>query len=82
MRLIDDVLANKEGMPVSNGTPSPEELLAIYHDLWDLRDRARRLKHSFLVYLLEVALEEINQELSGHRPAHQQRIPPKQGSGR
>ena len=67
---------------MSNGAPSPEELLALYHDLWDLRARARRLNHSFLVYLIEVALEEINQDLSGHRPAHQQRTPPKQGSGR
>jgi hypothetical protein len=70
------------GIAVSNGAPSPEELLALYHDLWDLRARARRLNHSFLVYMLEVALEEINQELSGHRPAHQQPIPSKQGSGR
>ena len=67
---------------MSNGAPSPEELLALYHDLWDLRARARRLNHGFLVYMLEVALEEINQQLPGHRPAHRQRIPPKQDSGR
>lgn len=67
---------------MSKGAPSPEELLALYHDLWDLRARARRLKHSFLVYMLEVALEEINQELSGRPPAHPQPIPPTQGSGR
>ncbi len=74
------MLADKEGMPVSNGASSPEELLALYHDLWDLRARAGRLNRSFLVYMLEVAMEEINQELSGHRPALQQRIPPQQGS--
>ena len=67
---------------MSIGSPSPEELLAIYHDLWDLRARARRLNHTFLVYMLEVALEEITQDLSKDRPAHQQRMPPKQGSGR
>ena len=67
---------------MSNGAPSPEELLALYHDLWDLRARARRLNHGFLVYMLEVALEELNLELSRHRPAHQQRIPPEHDPGR
>ncbi len=66
---------------MSNGAPSLEDLLDIYHDLWDLRTRARRSNHSFLLYLFEVALEEIDHELSGHRPAHQQRIPPPQESG-
>ncbi len=66
---------------MSNGAPSPEELLALYHDLWDVRARARRLNHGFLAYMLEVALEEINQDLS-RLPAQQQGIPPTQGSGR
>lgn len=78
---IDEVLGNKEGLPVSNGAPSPEELLGLYHDLWDLRARAISLNRSFLAYMLEVAMEEINQDLSRH-PAHQQGIPPRQGSGR
>ena len=40
-----------------------EELLAIYHDLWDLKLRADRQGRGFLVYLLQLALEDVHQDL-------------------
>ena len=43
-----------------------EKLLAMYHDLWDMKLRATELNRSFLVYLLEVALEDVHQELAKH----------------
>lgn len=43
---------------------SAVEALALYHDLWDLKLRAERMNRTFLVYLLEVALEDLQGELA------------------
>jgi hypothetical protein len=38
---------------------SAVDALTLYHDLWDLKLRAERMNRSFLVYLLQVALEDL-----------------------
>jgi hypothetical protein len=40
------------------------DALALYHDLWDLKLRAERTNRTFLVYLLQVALEDLQGELA------------------
>ncbi|HUE46472.1 MAG TPA: hypothetical protein VMO81_09495 [Aestuariivirgaceae bacterium] len=44
--------------------PSAVDALALYHDLWDLKLRAERMNRAFLVYLLQVALEDLQGELA------------------
>jgi hypothetical protein len=43
---------------------SAVDALALYHDLWDLKLRAKRINRTFLVYLLQVALEDLQGELA------------------
>jgi hypothetical protein len=43
---------------------SAVDALALYHDLWDLKLRAERMDRSFLVYLLQVALEDLHGEIA------------------
>jgi hypothetical protein len=43
---------------------SAVDALALYHDLWDLKLRAERINRTFLVYLLQVALEDLQGELA------------------
>jgi hypothetical protein len=43
---------------------SAVDALALYHDLWDLKLRAERMNRSFLVYLLQVALEDLQGEIA------------------
>jgi hypothetical protein len=45
------------------------DALALYHDLWDLKLRAERKNRTFLVYLLQVALEDLQGELAAGDPA-------------
>lgn len=66
---------------MTDRTPSSEELLDIYHDLWDLKLRASQLGRSFLGYLLELALEDVHQDLSQHRLSDQQHNPSGQAPG-
>ena len=54
-----------------------EKLLALYHDLWDLKLRATELNRSFLVYLLDVALEDVQQEMA-NQPGAKSSDPPGQ----
>jgi hypothetical protein len=43
---------------------SAVDALTLYHDLWDLKLRAERMNRSFLVYLLQVALDDLQGELA------------------
>jgi hypothetical protein len=43
---------------------SAVDALALYHDLWDLKLRAEQINRTFLVYLLQVALEDLQGELA------------------
>jgi hypothetical protein len=43
---------------------SAVEALTLYHDLWDLKLRAERMNRTFLVYLLDVALEDLQEEVT------------------
>lgn len=43
---------------------SSVDALSLYHDLWDIKLRAERKNRTFLVYLLQVALQDLQGELA------------------
>jgi hypothetical protein len=55
---------SRDGSAAVSERTSGVEALALYHDLWDLKLRAERTNRSFLVYLLDVALEDLQEELA------------------
>lgn len=54
----------RNGSAAVSERPSAVDALALYHDLWDLKLRAERMDRKFLVYLLEVALEDLQGDLA------------------
>jgi hypothetical protein len=55
---------SRDGSVAVSERTSGVEALTLYHDLWDLKLRAERMNRTFLVYLLEVALEDLQGELA------------------